>query len=548
MIKVYESTERLFNNNGLKILHPLKAEIYIEDNGDYSIELETTIEDLEYLQEGNIVRVNTRWGEQGFRLTNPRRKNNRILVKGYHLWKDSSKYVIVNSYVENRNCNDALDHFNNSCDSETPFTTISDINTLNSMRIVRKSLEETIAIMIERWGGHLYRDNWNIGIKHDIGMDRGIVIKYGKNSKTIEAEENWDDVVTKILPVGYDGITLPEVYLEADIQYDIPYTKVIKFDQNIDQEDFKDENGNVDQNAYTEALLTDLRNQAEEYLNENKYFKCNYKVNAEIPGVVDLGDTIMVQHEKLNINIITNVIALKYDCIRDKYIQIEFGNFRSKLKDLIKTIKVDTEESITTANEVVTVRLENELNEATSKIWGTLGNSYVIYEGNRILVVDRLPKESATNVMMINAEGIGFSNTGINGTFSSAWLIDGTLDMQNINVINMTASLVKGGVFKVGSALNEAGKIEIYNVANVLIGTFDENGICVYGIDGSRVIINPEEFAGYDSQNNKVFWMNGDEFHMKKSVIQEEITLCNLARWLGIETTDNTGIGIVPLT
>ena len=39
-----------------------------------------------------------------------------------------------------------------------------------------------------------------------------------------------------------------------------------------------------------------------------------------------------------------------------------------------------------------------------------------------------------------------------------------------------------------------------------------------------------------------------DEFHMKKSVIEEEITLCGLARWLGIETTDNTGIGIVPLT
>ena len=162
--------------------------------------------------------------------------------------------------------------------------------------------------------------------------------------------------------------------------------------------------------------------------------------------------------------------------------------------------------------------------------------------------MDALPKETATNVMMINSSGIGFSNTGINGTFSSAWLIDGTLDMQNINVINMTASLVKGGTFKVGARENEAGRIEIYNIANQLIGTFDEHGICIYGTDGSRVIINPEEFAGYDSQNHKVFWMNGDEFHMKKSVIEEEITLCGLARWLGIDTADNTGIGIVPLT
>ena len=215
---------------------------------------------------------------------------------------------------------------------------------------------------------------------------------------------------------------------------------------------------------------------------------------------------------------------------------------------MITTIKSDTDKTVATAKETVTVQLQSELNEATSKIWGTLGDSYVIYEGNRILIVDRLPKESATNVMMINSQGIGFSNSGINGSFTSAWLIDGTLDMQNINVINMTASLVKGGVFKVGSHVNEAGRIEIYDIANTLIGTFDENGICVFGKDGSKVIINPEEFAGYDTNGNKVFWMNGDEFHMKKSVIEEEITLCNLARWLGIETTDNTGIGIVPLT
>ncbi len=548
MIKVYDATEKLFNNNGIKILHPLKAEIYIEDNGDYYLDLESNIEDLEYLQEGNIVRINTRWGEQGFRLTNPKRKNNRIKIRGYHLWKDSSKYVIVNSYVDNKDCNDALDHLNRSCDAVTPFTTISDINTINSTRIVRKSFEEAIAILIERWGGHLYRDNWTIGIKKEIGQDRGAVIKYAKNSKTIEADEDWSNVVTKMLPVGYDGITLPEIYLEADIEYDVPYTKVVKFDQDIDQEQFKDEYGNLDEEAYREALISDLRIKANDYLKENKYFKCNYKVKAEINGVVDLGDTIVVDHEKLGINITTNVIALKYDAIRDKYIEVEFGNFKSKLKDLFKKITADTTESINNANEVVTVKLEDELNEATSRIWGTLGNSYVIYEGNRILVVDRLPKETATNVMMINAEGIGFSNTGINGTFSSAWLINGTLDMQNINVINMTASLVKGGVFKVGSQLNEAGRIEIYNLANVLIGTFDENGIVVYGTDGSRVVINPEEFAGYDAQNNKVFWMNGDEFHMKKSVVQEEITLCGLARWLGVSTTDNTGIGIVPLT
>lgn len=548
MIKIYESNEKLFNHNGIKILHPNKAEIYLEDNGDYYINLESSVEDLSYLQEGMIVRTKTRWGEQGFRLTNPEKRNNKITVKGYHLWKDSEKYIILDSNVVNKNCNDALDHLNDACDVVTPFKMISDITRINSTRIVRKSLGEALSIVAEKWNGHLYRDNWTIGVKEKLGEDRGITIKYGKNSTNIEVKENWDNVVTKIYPVGYDGITLPEVYLESSLKYDVPYTKIIKFEQKLDKDLYKDENGKFNESEYNEALINDLRVQAMKYLDENQYFKCNYKVKAHIEGVIDIGDVIVVEHEKLGISLTTNVISLKYDCIRDKYIEIEFGNFKNKLSNLFENIKSNTDKSISNSNEIVKVTLQKELDEATSKIWGRLGNSYVIYEGDKILVVDRLPKEEASNVMMINSAGIGFSTSGINGTFNSAWLIDGTLDMQYINCINMTATLIKGGTFKVGSKINEAGRIEIYDVSNKLIGTFDENGICVYGSDGSRVVINPDEFTGYDHTGAKVFWMNGDEFHMKKSVVEEEITLCNLARWLGIQTKDNTGIGIVPLT
>ena len=48
MIKVYDSTERLFNHNGIKILHPLRADITKIDNGDYYAELQDTLESLEY--------------------------------------------------------------------------------------------------------------------------------------------------------------------------------------------------------------------------------------------------------------------------------------------------------------------------------------------------------------------------------------------------------------------------------------------------------------------------------------------------------------------
>ena len=61
---------------------------------------------------------------------------------------------------------------------------------------------------------------------------------------------------------------------------------------------------------------------------------------------------------------------------------------------------------------------------------------------------------------------------------------------------------------------------------------------------------NQVGFAGYDRNGNKIYWVSQDEFHMKKSVIEEEITLCNKLRFIPIEiynngTLVNDGIGLV---
>ena len=140
MIRVYDSNEKLFNNNGIKILHPLVAEITKKDNSDYYIELEDVLENLAYYQKGLIIRADTPWGVQGFRCDNPEINNNKIKCTAWHLSYDSKNYVIADSYAVDKNCNDALDHFNSATDSTSPFTTISDISKITSTRIVTKSL------------------------------------------------------------------------------------------------------------------------------------------------------------------------------------------------------------------------------------------------------------------------------------------------------------------------------------------------------------------------------------------------------------------------
>lgn len=220
----------------------------------------------------------------------------------------------------------------------------------------------------------------------------------------------------------------------------------------------------------------------------------------------------------------------------------------------MSTISAQTEAQIVEATDSVKVTLGQELSEATAQIWSALGDSNVIYNGDSIMVVDALPATDATNVMLINAGGIGFSQTGITGTFSSAWTIDGTLDMSQINVINLVADMIKGGTLKLGSQSNQSGILEVYDEQNNLVCNIDKDGIKVFGEGGAYVLINNQVgFAGFDKNDEKIYWVSEDEFHMKKGVMEQEITLCNKLRFIPIEiysgsTLVNDGIGLVSVS
>lgn len=553
MLKLFGQTDRDFTSNGDKVIDAVRAKVKKVDNGDFYLELETDLSYVDDLTEGRIILAPTPQGEQPFRVSNVQKTKNKLITKCPHVFFDSKNYLIADSYVVEKTANDALDHLNNATEPASVFTTISDIDTVSSFRCVRKSLYEALVTVQERWGGHFVRNGFNIALRQSIGQDNGVVVRYAKNLKEITVDENWDNVVTKLMPVGYDGLLLPELYIESSNQYDIPYTKTVSFDQSsIEAESFTDANGDVDEAAFQAALIDDLRQQATNYVMVNSTPQVNYTLSANLEKVTDIGDTVYVLDDRLGITIETNVLSYTYDCILGKYIELEFGNFKSTLSGLVSNIDNKIDASVQQSTETIQATLSNELTNATNQIWAALGNSYVIYEGDKILVVDSLPKETARNVIMINNGGIAFSQTGINGTFNSAWTIDGTLNMQAINVINLTADLIKGGTLKLGSNLNQSGILELYNDQNTLIGQMDRNGLKMFGQDGSYVLMNQEVgFAGYDRNGNKVFWADYDEFHMKKSVVEEEITLCNKVRFIPITLTGannniiNDGIGLV---
>ena len=354
------------------------------------------------------------------------------------------------------------------------------------------------------------------------------------------------------MPVGKDGILLDELYLYSDIQYDIPYTKAVSFEQdNIVEEDYQDSSGNLDEAAYKAALKEDLRTQAVNYLKTYSLPIVNYELKGNPEKVTDIGDTIEVKDERIGVNILTEVIAYEYDAIAKKYVSLEFGNFTNTLSDLLNNISSSTSNQVGNAVVTLTTELSDALAEAQAKIWNALSSSYCIYEGDKILIVDKIPASRATNVIMINSAGIGFSNTGINGNFTTAWTIDGTFNAQAINIINLTADLIKGGTLRLGSLLNQSGKIEVYDEANTLICTIDKNGLIMYASNGSYVVLNQNVgLVGYDSTGDPIYWVTNDSFNMSKAVVTQEITLCNKVRFLPMQITEggvvvNDGIGLV---
>lgn len=272
-------------------------------------------------------------------------------------------------------------------------------------------------------------------------------------------------------------------------------------------------------------------------------------MKANLEKITDIGDTVEVIDERLKVNLMTNVISFEYDCILKKYTEIEFGNFKKTLSGFANSVISSTTQL---TKDEVNKNIPIISDTVTQNITETFSSSYVQYDGTKILILDSLPVATAKNVILINNNGIAFSDNGINGTFNSAWSIDGTLNMQAINVINLICDMIKGGTLKLGTALNQSGKIELYNEANKLICTLDKNGIIMYATNGGYVVLNQDVgLVGYDSVGNPIYWVSDNEFHMNRAVVENDINIANKLRFIPITITDsdgnivNDGIGLV---
>ena len=218
-------------------------------------------------------------------------------------------------------------------------------------------------------------------------------------------------------------------------------------------------------------------------------------------------------------------------------------------------------------------KLEDAVRDASDIITGTAGGYIVWHDSNRdgepdeILIMDTPDINTATKVWRWNSGGLGYSSTTYTGTYSTAITADGqivadmittgNLDASRVTIQHLTATMFEGGKITLGGLNNQAGVMEIKDESGVVIGELTKLGLKFYGAgpEGQRpyvVLNNTDGFKGFDALGTPLFWVNRDEFTMKKCVATNEVSACGMIRMLPMtikvgDTITNQGLAFVAI-
>ena len=345
MIQVYKNNNTNYSSNGDMNLDPSICIAKIELNGICELELEHRYDNegrWKDLIEDNVIAASTPWSDkQLFRIYSKIKTMTGIKISARHVFFDLINYILLDVRPTAKNGQEAL----NIILQNTPFTGSSNITTVNTSSYVRKNIVEALAgddenSFINRWGGERLYDNFTVNIINRLGSDKGVRAEFGYNLEAIEEEVSIDDVVTRIIPTGYNGIILegptPWVNSPNINKYAVIKTQVINFDEVKVKENSNDTEGF---NTLAEAQQELIRRCNELFTSGIDQPRVNYKV-----GMVDLakttaykdfiqlenvglGDTVTCRHDGVCIDIKARCISMEWDCISDKLIGFELGNF-----------------------------------------------------------------------------------------------------------------------------------------------------------------------------------------------------------------------------
>lgn len=353
MIQIYNPDNTNFEKNGDMTIFPSSAITHAILNGSWEAEMEHPIDNKgrwKYIQEDAVVKLPSFNGNQLFRIKSIEKSDSGITCRMEPIFFDS----IGDCFLEDirptaKNGQEALDLMT---EPNKKYSGKSDITRTATSYYQFKNLMQAINgeddnSFINRWGGEILFDNFEIVINDRVGGDYGVELRYGKNIPQDGLTEEVDtcDIVTRIYPKAYNGYMMTDNgYVDSDLIGNYPTVKIktITFEDVKMLEDAQEDDGeNVVICSTQEELDEALRKKCEEefasgidkpkvtisadmILLQNTDLYADYNVLEE----VSLGDTIHCRHNRLGIVTDARVIELQYDCIRKKPSSVVIGDFK----------------------------------------------------------------------------------------------------------------------------------------------------------------------------------------------------------------------------
>jgi phage minor structural protein len=458
-MKVFEAKEKEYKTNGLGFITPLKCiETKKKSLNGWYVEASVSSDYSDIIINDNIIVIETKEkGPQPFRIRNPETNNSIISFTADHVVFDTARYTVDDVRPTNLIGADFLQYINARLDTTSPFTFDSDIPTRKTRYFIRKDFLTVLEETEETFEGEYDIDNYHIDMRSSVSRMSDECLIYGKNIQGLKKYEDWSEVCTKILPEGPDGLLLPEVYVNADVQYDIPYTRNVSFSLQTKKEDDTEK---------TEAeLITELRASAISFLNEHKYPKVNYTITSDINQELAIGDIIPVKHPLAIIE--TAVQEYRYDVLKKRVISIVYGNYERNVKKAFGNIANQIEQLEKKSSNFLTEAMNTvaylmNIAGKNGSIVFRKNNKGVIYE---ILAMDTDSMETAKTVMRLNNQGLAGSTNGVNGPYSVAVMANGSI----------TADAILSGILRSIEIMNGDGTFHVDKQGNVTIkkGTFN---------------------------------------------------------------------------
>lgn len=364
MMILYEKTESNFNHNGLAVLDGVVVSPVVTEqlNGLFSLEFDYPIHAMasDKLRPEMIVKCPVpELQDQLFRIgERDDSLGGLVHIVAHHIFYDLAKNLIEDTYIVNKNGSGALTQLLGATTVPHSFSGTSNITTVNNVRLVRLN---PVEVLLDsdldngyqaRFGGEIVRDNYSISMLAHRGSDNGVQIRDKKNLTGYKSDLDYSFIVTRIMPEGYDGLFLPEKYVDSPLinSYVSPKIKITKYD-NVKVGDEEGEFATKDL-AYAElrrlaaleftvshidkpTATYDVEFAPLERTEEYKQFSSLETIN--------LGDIVSVTHAEDGFSVTARMVEYSYDPILKAFISITLGNVMPKFTDVAKDIKkVDT--------------------------------------------------------------------------------------------------------------------------------------------------------------------------------------------------------------